>query len=150
MKLIAFCLLAVCCYSLANTETNGAGRSIKSIKLQEVLNFLKETRENLQPSEQLLNTPPQDIEDCCCLPALECFRKNLLEQLSGAEGERRKLLKSLRHPLTASGLNFCTSANNQTTCQSCDSHPKQNVATFFNRMETLIQSAITRLNMNGE
>ncbi|XP_060903664.1 interleukin-21 [Labrus mixtus] len=140
--IVFFCLFAACCFSLATA--NGTGRSQESRKLEEVLRHLRAVKESLQQTELLLNTPPQNIQDCCCLPALQCFRDNLPVQ-NGAEKKRVRLFKSLNHPLTERGLNFCATGNNLASCQACASHPKQNATIFFNRLETLIQSAFTRL-----
>ncbi|XP_034546857.1 interleukin-21 [Notolabrus celidotus] len=148
MKLIVFCLFAFCCCSSAGSVTNGIGRSQESRKLQEVLRHLKDMKASLQQSEQLLNTPPQNIEDCCCLSALQCFRDNLPGQVNGAERKRVRLFKSLNKSLTMKGLKFCDSENATSTCQACASHPKQNTTIFFNRLETLVQRAITRLSTN--
>ncbi|CAJ1059143.1 interleukin-21 [Xyrichtys novacula] len=144
MKLIVFCLFAFCCYPLASSVTNGFGRSQESRKLEEVLSDLKKFKDSLQNSQQLVYTP-QNIEDCCCLSALQCFRDNLPD---GAGKKRVKLYRSLKDPLTVKGLNFCDSENAQTTCQACSAHPQQNATVFFNRLETLIKSAIMRLRMN--
>uniref|UniRef100_UPI0037E81A29 interleukin-21 n=1 Tax=Semicossyphus pulcher TaxID=241346 RepID=UPI0037E81A29 len=147
MKLIVFCLFAVCCCSLASAVMKGIERSQESRKLEEVLRHLRDVKGSLQHSEKLLNTPPQNIEDCCCLSALQCFRDNLPMQTDIAEKKRVRLFKSLKHPLTVNGLNFCTSGNNE-TCQACASHPKQKAEIFFKRLEALIQNAITRLRTN--
>ncbi|XP_041800361.1 interleukin-21 isoform X2 [Chelmon rostratus] len=116
-------------------------------KLQEVLRQLNAVKSSLQHNEQMLNTPPKNIEDCCCLSALHCFRTNLQVQFNITERNRSKLYRSLNHHFTESGLNFCNSGNVRPTCQDCDSHPKENASEFFNRLESLIQRAIARLSM---
>ncbi|KAM3612922.1 uncharacterized protein V6R79_017203 [Siganus canaliculatus] len=146
MKLVAFCLFAVCCLSLANTKTNKE-RSLERNKLLEVLRQLQNVKMNLQHSEQMFNTPPKNIEDCCCLSALQCFRNNLHGQFNVTERNQRQLYRSLKHSITERGLNFCRSENTQPTCQDCASHPKENAKEFFNRLESLIQRAITRLSL---
>ncbi|XP_045885712.1 interleukin-21 [Micropterus dolomieu] len=145
MKLVVLCLFAVCCFSLANTSTN-----ITERKLQEVLRQLKDVRLSLQQHDQnmTLNTPPRNIEDCCCLSALQCFRANLQVKFNAADRKTNKLYRSLSNPITERGLNFCNSGNVMSTCQDCDSHPKENATEFFNRLESLIQMAITRRSMN--
>ncbi|XP_071314302.1 interleukin-21 [Trachinotus anak] len=151
MKLVVLCLFAVCCYSLANTTTaNGPNEIILRRKLEEVLRQLNEVRENLQHEEKMLNTPPENIEDCCCVSALRCFRDNLKVHFNDTERKQRKLFKSLQSPLTERGLAFCESGNNtvsQSSCQGCESHPKAKVQDFFNRLESLIQRGITKLSM---
>ncbi|XP_070693338.1 interleukin-21 [Pempheris klunzingeri] len=150
MKLVVLCLLAVCCSSLANTSTNRSDESLKMRKLHEILKQLKSVKNSLQHNGQMLNTPPQNIEDCCCLSALQCFRANLQVQFNTTERTQstNKLYRSLTSSITERGLDFCKSGNVKPTCQDCDSHPKENVKEFFKRLESLIQRAITRLSMN--
>uniref|UniRef100_A0A3P8RPL9 Interleukin n=1 Tax=Amphiprion percula TaxID=161767 RepID=A0A3P8RPL9_AMPPE len=131
MKLVVFCLLAVCCCSLANTDV----KDMQKRKLQEVLLQLSDVKESLQHSEQELRTPPKNIEDCCCLSALQCFRANLNVQFNITEKRKqRRLYNSLRDPFTVRGLDFCNS-----TCQDCASHPKEKASEFFSRLESLIE-----------
>ncbi|XP_076595935.1 interleukin-21 [Chaetodon auriga] len=144
MKLVVICLFAVCCCFLANTSASTLERK----KLQEVLRQLSVVKANLQHNEQMLNTPPKNIEDCCCLSALHCFRTKLQVQFNITERNRSKLYRSLNHSITERGLDFCNSGNVRPTCQDCDSHPKENAREFFNRLESLIQRAIDRLSMN--
>ncbi|AWP11683.1 putative interleukin-21-like [Scophthalmus maximus] len=96
----------------------------------------------------MLSSPPENIEDCCCLSALECFRANMQVHLNVTGRKLHKLLRSLKNPLTLSGLDSCKSGNDTLTCHDCDSHPKVNVQEFFNRLESLIQRAISRLVMD--
>ncbi|XP_058505025.1 interleukin-21 isoform X2 [Solea solea] len=117
-------------------------------KLQEVLKQLKDVKENLQHNNKTLNTPPANVEDCCCQSALECFRANMQVHFNIAEKTQSKLYKSLKKPLTVSSLDFCNSGNNMPTCDRCDEHPKVNVQEFFKRLESLIQRGITRLTMD--
>ncbi|XP_070819386.1 interleukin-21 [Chaetodon trifascialis] len=144
MKLVLTCLFAVCCCFMASTSANILQRK----KLQEVLRQLSAVKANLQHNEQMLNTPPKNIEDCCCLSALHCFRTTLQVQFNITERNRSKLYRSLNHNITEKGLDFCNSGNVRPTCQDCDSHPKENASEFFNRLESLIQRAIDRLSMN--
>ncbi|XP_044061888.1 interleukin-21 [Siniperca chuatsi] len=148
MKLLVFCLIAVCCSSLASTTTNNDKLVRK--KLQEVLRQLNDVKESLQHNEKnkTMNTPPNNIEDCCCLSALQCFRANLQVQFNITERKTSKLYRSLKNSITERGLNFCNSATVTSTCQDCGSHPKEHATEFFNRLESLIQKAITRLSMN--
>ncbi|XP_073342435.1 interleukin-21 [Pagrus major] len=147
MKLVVFCLFAVYCCSLANTATREVDRTLARKKLQEVLKQLNAVKLSLQQSEKMLNTPPKNIEDCCCLSALKCYRFNLEVHFNVREGKQRQLFRSLNNPFTERGLNFCNSPNVNSTCQDCDSHPRQNATEFYNRLESLIQMAISRLTM---
>ncbi|KAG7517494.1 interleukin-21-like isoform X2 [Solea senegalensis] len=141
MKLIVFCLLAVCAVAAAD-------RTLQRRKLQEVLRQLKDVKENLQHNKTMLNTPPENVEDCCCQSALECFRANMQVHFNITEKKQSKLYRSLKKPLTLSSLDFCNSGNNMPTCDKCDEHPKVNVQEFFKRLESLIQRGITRLTMD--
>lgn len=42
------------------------------------------------------------LQDCCCLPALECFRANLNLQFKATEKNHIRFYKSLQNPLTVS------------------------------------------------
>ncbi|XP_008289221.1 interleukin-21 isoform X2 [Stegastes partitus] len=118
-------------------------------KLQEVLLQLNDVKKSLQDSDKELNTPPKNIEDCCCLSALECFRDNLKSPFNmTAQRKQRKLFLSLMNQLTVRGLDFCNAGNATSTCQTCDSHPKEKAQEFFSRLESLIQRAIIKLSMN--
>ncbi|XP_034453447.1 interleukin-21 [Hippoglossus hippoglossus] len=92
----------------------------------------------------MLNSPPHDVENCCCLPALECFHANLIVHFNGTNKIHKKLNRSLNSSITKSGVEYCPSGNNTTTCHDCDSHPKVNVQEFFDRLESLIQRALSR------
>ncbi|XP_040904916.1 interleukin-21 [Toxotes jaculatrix] len=141
MKLVVLCLFAVCCCSLANTTNSRK-------KLEEVLRQLRDVKTSLQNDDKMLNTPPENIENCCSLKALECFRANLKLHFNINEKKQSKLYRSLTHTLTVNGLDFCNSGNKTLPCQHCDSHPKAPAQEFFNRLESLIQRGITRLTMN--
>nr|XP_046261819.1 interleukin-21 isoform X2 [Scatophagus argus] len=145
MKLVVFCLFAVCCCSVASRSTGSIDKTQQRRKLQEVLRQLKAVKDIIPLSEGMLNTPPNNIEDCCCLSALQCFRANLQVQFNMTERHQSKLYRSLRNPITESGLDFCNSQDVTSTCQDCTSHPKENAKEFFNRLESLIQRAISRL-----
>ncbi|XP_035767075.1 interleukin-21 [Neolamprologus brichardi] len=93
----------------------------------------------------MMNTPPKDIEDCCCLTALTCFRETLLEHFGISGKYQKKLYKSLNHTLTISGLNFCNTETSTTNCSTCHSHPKENASEFFNRLESLVQRGLSRM-----
>uniref|UniRef100_A0A8C9XTP5 Interleukin-21 n=1 Tax=Sander lucioperca TaxID=283035 RepID=A0A8C9XTP5_SANLU len=137
MKLVVFCLFAVCCGSLASTSTNTPDVPLQIRKLEEVLRQMEALRGNMQNNDQMLNTPTVDIEDVCCLSALQCLSASLNVQYNVTENKpKTKLLKSLRSHITVSKWS---------TCQDCTSHPKENATTFFNRLESFIQKAITRL-----
>nr|UXX34737.1 interleukin-21 protein [Channa argus] len=145
MKLVLLCVFAVCCGSLANPITNVATK-IQRRKLQEVLRQLNEVK-SLQHNETMLSAPPENIEDCCCLSALQCFQRNLNEHFNMAEKKQQKLHRSLTSQITVKGLEFCSPGTNF-ICQNCSSHPKVSVQEFFNRLESLIQRAIVRLSMD--
>uniref|UniRef100_A0A8D3A5Q8 Interleukin n=1 Tax=Scophthalmus maximus TaxID=52904 RepID=A0A8D3A5Q8_SCOMX len=146
MRLSALCLFAVCCCccSLVNAAaTAAAAKTDQGRKLQEVLRQLSDVKDSVQFNEKMLSSPPENIEDCCCLSALECFRANMQVHLNVTGRKLHKLLRSLKNPLTLSGLDSCKSGNDTVrgnlTCHDCDSHPKVNVQEFFNRLESLIQ-----------
>uniref|UniRef100_A0A665TS72 Interleukin n=1 Tax=Echeneis naucrates TaxID=173247 RepID=A0A665TS72_ECHNA len=148
MKLIAVCLFAACCYSLASAIiTNGPDTTYQRKKLEEVLRQLYDVKEIMQHNEKMLSTPPENIEDCCCLSALQCFKANMEVHFNTTERNQKKLLKSLKSHLTMRGLNFCNSESQMSTCQTCDSHPQVTVQVFLNRLESLIQRGITKLSM---
>ncbi|XP_075904312.1 interleukin-21 [Nelusetta ayraudi] len=148
MKLLGFCLLVVCCccWSLASPPKNRRSFSLQRSKLEEAYRQLRSVKQALQHSEKLLYTPPKNIEDCCCLPALECFRANFNLTFQATEGHHRKFYRSLENPITVRGL--CDSQSSNSTCQDCHAHPKQSAQEFFNRLESLIQKAIARLSDN--
>ncbi|XP_068182448.1 interleukin-21 [Antennarius striatus] len=137
--------ISVFCCSLARVSTKWVDRTLQRKKLQEVLIQLNAVKVTLQHSEQQLNTPPMDIEDCCCLSALECYRANLHVQFNTTERNHRQLSRSLKNHLTKSGL--CDSHKANSSCQDCASHPKENATEFFNRLQSLIQKGIDRLSM---
>ncbi|XP_039976342.1 interleukin-21 isoform X2 [Xiphias gladius] len=145
MKLVVLCLFAVCCWSLANTTTTEGPTRGQTRKLQEVLRQLNDVRESLQ-NDTMLNAPPENIEDCCSLTALECFRSSLQAHFVTTQKKMSKLIKSLRNSLTVNALNFCTQGNVEPTCSECGSDGEVNVQEFFNRLKSFIQEGITRLN----
>ncbi|KAM9357033.1 interleukin-21 [Symphorus nematophorus] len=118
---------------------------MQSRKLQEVLRQLDKVKDSLKHEEQMLRTPPQDIEDCCCLSALKCFQANMKVQFNMTEKNQNKLYNSLKHRLTESGLDFCNSGHENSNCQACTSHPQEKASEFFNRLRSLIERAINRL-----
>ncbi|XP_074505176.1 interleukin-21 isoform X2 [Sebastes fasciatus] len=141
MKLVVFCLFAVCCSSLASTSANRTGKPMYKKKIEEVRRHLKIWRESLQHNEQMeLSTPPRNIEDCCCLSAWQCFRANLNVQFNVTEIRNKKLYRGLHSHITEKGLcNSSDSGNAQSTCQDCASQPKENAREFFDRLENLMQ-----------
>ncbi|XP_037118445.1 interleukin-21 [Syngnathus acus] len=144
MKLVLLCLLTVCCASLACAD----GVTLERRKLLEVLKQLGDVKNSLERKNLLLNTPPQNIEDCCCLSALRCFRASLHVHFNMTERNQNKLYRSLKHPITERGLDFCESGNGVSTCEMCASHPKATTREFVSRLESLIQKAISRLSAN--
>nr|XP_057908994.1 interleukin-21 [Doryrhamphus excisus] len=142
---VLWCLLALCyCFSLAG----GTDMTLERRKLVEVLQQLGEVQDSLQHRELLVNTPPRNIEDCCCLSALRCFRANLQVQFNVTERKQEKFYRSLKHPITERGLDFCRSGKAVPNCKTCESHPKENAQEFVNRLRSLIQRAISRLSQN--
>lgn len=139
MKLIVFCLFTVYCCSLVKASP------LERKKLQEVLRELKMLKRDLPNTELMMNTPPKDIEDCCCLTALTCFRETLLEHFGISGKYQKKLYKSLNHTLTINGLNFCNTETSTNNCSTCHSHPKEKASEFFNRLESLVQRGISRI-----
>nr|UOV22688.1 interleukin 21 [Oostethus manadensis] len=71
-------------------------------KLVEVLEQLNQVQDSLQHRQLLVNTPPRNIEDCCCLSALRCFRANLQVRFNVTERKQKKFYRSLKHPITVS------------------------------------------------
>ncbi|XP_028315101.1 interleukin-21 [Gouania willdenowi] len=114
-------------------------------KLQETLRELNQVQNTMRQKEQMLNTPPENVEDCCCVSALTCFRANLQVQFNLTQGSPRKLYRSLKHSLTVKALDFCNTRSTTTSCQTCDSHPKEEAGVFFSRLKSLIQRGITKL-----
>ncbi|XP_019747755.1 interleukin-21 [Hippocampus comes] len=144
MKLVVVCLLAVCCASFASAT----GVTLERRKLLEVVKQLGDVKDSLERRELLVNTPPQNIEDCCCLSALRCFRASLHVQFNVTERKQDKLYRSLKHPITERALDFCKTGNAVSTCETCDSQPKATAPEFVKRLESLIQRAISRLSDN--
>ncbi|XP_078025686.1 interleukin-21 [Epinephelus lanceolatus] len=142
MKLVVFCLFAVCCTSLASTSAN---RKFER-KLQEILRLV-DTVKKQQHTKLDLHTPPQNIEDCCCLSALKCFRANMGVHFNISEQFQGKLYSSLNHTLTVNGLTVNNSRNTECTCGDCDLHQTTNATVFFSRLRTFIEKGLTRLRM---
>ncbi|XP_075961240.1 interleukin-21 [Anarhichas minor] len=143
MKLVVFCLFAVWCSSLGGTSSP---LTAQRRKLKEVLGQLSVVRRILEHNEKMLNTPPQNVEDRCCLSALRCFRTNLNVHFDVTEIKQKKLYRSLVNENTERSLCNSTTSGDA-TCQDCDSHPKKTTREFFNRLESLIQKGIARLSM---
>ncbi|CAK6965338.1 interleukin-21 isoform X2 [Scomber scombrus] len=101
----------------------------------------------LTHSELTLHTPPQNIEDCCSMSALQCYRANL-QVFNSQDRKMSKLIKSLNSHITVRGLDFCDSGAAEPNCTECHLHPKENANEFFNRLESFIQKAITRLTVD--
>uniref|UniRef100_A0A8C9XVW3 Interleukin-21 n=1 Tax=Sander lucioperca TaxID=283035 RepID=A0A8C9XVW3_SANLU len=134
MKLVVFCLFAVCCGSLASTSTNTPDVPLQIRKLEEVLRQMEALRGNMQVGSSTFTFSqlcPCTVADVCCLSALQCLSASLNVQYNVTENKpKTKLLKSLRSHITVSKWS---------TCQDCTSHPKENATTFFNRLESFIQ-----------
>ncbi|KAK5864421.1 hypothetical protein PBY51_015665 [Eleginops maclovinus] len=132
MKFVILCLFAVFCSSLARTVPT-------EHVLKEVLRNLKLLKQRVKSNEHMMNTPPRNIEDSCC--PLQCFQDNL-SSLSNVI-TARKLSMSLNSTIIENGI--CSSGNNKMLqCTDCDTHPKKSAREFFDRLETLVQKAITR------
>ncbi|XP_061747693.1 interleukin-21 [Nerophis ophidion] len=121
--------------------TNGADGDVMWRKLKEVLQQLNKVKDSLQRRHLLVSTPPQDIEDCCCPSALQCFKYNL-QQFNLTEREQRKFHRGLKHSLTEKAMDFCASGQPVNKCKTCDSYPKKNAMEFLQRLESLIIRAI--------
>ncbi|XP_060934932.1 interleukin-21 [Limanda limanda] len=153
MKLVVLFLAAVCCCCCS---LGSAGeKEDQKYKLQEVRSQLGQVKKleqvkKMMQNETMLNSPPHDVEDCCYLSALQCFHDNLEVHFNGTRGIQRKPLRSLRrslkNPLTKKAVEHCPpEKKTTTTCHECNSQPKVNVTVFLDRLESLIQQALTRL-----
>ncbi|XP_053285536.1 interleukin-21 isoform X2 [Pleuronectes platessa] len=142
MKLAVLFLVAVCCCC-----SLGFAGSKERNKLEEVREHLKNLRTTLlQNKGTMLHSPPHDVEDCCYRSALQCFHSNLVVHFKATSKTQTKFNRSLRHPLTISGVKHCPPPNNTATiCPSCDLQPKVSVEVFIDRLNSLIQKAISRL-----
>ncbi|XP_067454531.1 interleukin-21-like [Thunnus thynnus] len=157
MKLIVLYLLAVCCYSLANTSQ----QTIEQRKLREILKDLNGVQKSLQHSEMMLNTP-QNIGDHCSVSALKCFQEELEDHFNMSKSEDRtqkrffrslgrqsKRISSLQHntilkphffhPFQVSAVKLGEQGSAASNCTKCNEYPKENVAQFFEKMKSLIQ-----------
>ncbi|XP_042275628.1 interleukin-15-like [Thunnus maccoyii] len=144
MKLIVLYLLAVCCYSLANTSQ----QTIEQRKLKEILKDLNGVQRSLQHSTMMLNTP-QNIGDHCSVSALECFQEELEDHFNMSKSEDRtqkKFFRSLGRQITVSAVKLGEQGSAASNCTKCNEYPKENVAQFFEKMKSLIQMALARLN----
>ncbi|XP_029967194.1 interleukin-21 isoform X2 [Salarias fasciatus] len=148
MKLLFLCLLAALCGAWGTTTTTSNDRIQDLRKLREVLKELRTVNRSLQNSEQMLSIPPQDLEDCCCVSALQCYRDSMKVHLNVTESKQKKLYNSLKHSYTIRSLNFCNSGNTATTVPACDSYPKEKARDFLKRLESLIQRAVSNLTKN--
>ncbi|XP_024918873.1 uncharacterized protein LOC112488160, partial [Cynoglossus semilaevis] len=127
-----------CCAVVRTTEIR---------KLQEVLRQLSYVKDGLQDNEKMIYTPETNEQDCCGQSALRCFRAAMKVHFNVSEKRLSMLHKSLENPLTIKGVNFCNSGNSTKTCSACDSYPKAKPKAFFNKLESFIQLAITRLSV---
>ncbi|MEQ2185989.1 hypothetical protein GOODEAATRI_024083 [Goodea atripinnis] len=143
MKLVAFCLFAVFCCSLALPTLKP--RYIN--KLKETLDELRRFKTNLTNTEKMekrVNMPPKDIQDCGCLSALKCFEEGV--STFNSTPYQIKLFRSLRNPTTAGALQFCAK-DSTPSCSECKAHPTESVDRFLSDLESLIQMGITKLKM---
>ncbi|XP_053285535.1 interleukin-21 isoform X1 [Pleuronectes platessa] len=108
MKLAVLFLVAVCCCC-----SLGFAGSKERNKLEEVREHLKNLRTTLlQNKGTMLHSPPHDVEDCCYRSALQCFHSNLVVHFKATSKTQTKFNRSLRHPLTISGVKHCPPPNN--------------------------------------
>ncbi|XP_024136463.1 uncharacterized protein LOC112151674 [Oryzias melastigma] len=138
IKILVFCLFAVCYCSLAKAEPH----TIR--KLKEVLIQLNSLRKTMKDNRQMVHSP-KNFESCCSLKALDCFQNALKEDLNASES---KLYKSLTKSITRQGIKFCDEKKTPESCLNCTSYSKENLPEFFIRLESLIQKSITRLSLN--
>uniref|UniRef100_A0A3B5PXS9 Interleukin n=1 Tax=Xiphophorus maculatus TaxID=8083 RepID=A0A3B5PXS9_XIPMA len=137
MKLVAFCLLALCCCTLAMP----APMKTSSIrKLRETLFELRkfnDTLTSMDKTEKRVNMLPKNTEqECGCLSALKCFEEGV--STFSHTMQQIKLFRSLRNKLTISGLQFCAK-DSTPSCSECKTHPTESVDEFLNQLESLLQ-----------
>ncbi|KAJ0049735.1 hypothetical protein NL108_000591 [Boleophthalmus pectinirostris] len=144
MKLLLLSLFTVvCCVWVNATVEDQIGRH----RLDELLVYLRAVKKNMQNGDNLVSTPPQDVQDHCCLTALECFGTTLHLQFNAAHVKHvRKLIRGLRSRTTEKTMSFCHSNTTLPNCQdSCNMHPKKSANEFLQKLESLIQRANTNL-----
>ncbi|XP_031647259.1 interleukin-21 [Oncorhynchus kisutch] len=134
MKLLVCCLLAITCCVLANVD-----KVKRTMKLTEVLKELRELNKSVAHNGMMLNTPTLDIEECCFLSALECFRKMVPSLKAKQKKLQRKVIKNLS-PLTFGGVDSCSREERENkVCQGCDSYPMKDSREFVKKLESLLQ-----------
>uniref|UniRef100_A0A4W5RH28 Interleukin-21 n=1 Tax=Hucho hucho TaxID=62062 RepID=A0A4W5RH28_9TELE len=130
MKLLVCCLLAITCVLV------DANKGERLLKLAEVIRELKALNKSVKHNSVMLNTPSMDLEECCSLSALECFRRHLK---AGDNRLQRKVVKHLRSPLILKSLDSCSREEREkTVCQGCDSYPKDSQE-CVQQLESLLQ-----------
>nr|XP_046178825.1 uncharacterized protein LOC124010443 [Oncorhynchus gorbuscha] len=140
MKLLVCCLLAITCCVLANVD-----KVERTMKLTEVLKELRQLNKSVAHNGMMLNTPTLDIEECCFLSALECFRKMVPSLRAKQKNLQRKVIKNLS-PLTFRGVDSCSREERENkVCQGCDSYPMKDSREFVKQLESLLQKAMNRL-----
>ncbi|KAL4641616.1 IL-21 [Arapaima gigas] len=111
-------------------------------KIKEVLREVTALSQNLQHDGLLLNTPSRDIDECCFLSALPCFRDNVR-----LVNTIRKSIFPLKisHSLNSTSLmnavySTCVQYGVQDAdCAACDSYPKKNSKEFIKELERLLE-----------
>ncbi|KAJ8372102.1 hypothetical protein AAFF_G00294660 [Aldrovandia affinis] len=78
------------------------------LKLSEVRKELDVLGKGLQHEGLMLNTPTNDIEECCSVSALQCFRENVPLLRANNKNLQRKLTKNLRSSKIVASVNTCS------------------------------------------
>ncbi|CAB1337345.1 unnamed protein product, partial [Coregonus sp. 'balchen'] len=126
--------IAVTCCVLVD-----AVKDERSLKLTEVLKELKALNKSVEHNSVMLNTPSLDMEECCSLYALECFRAMVPHLTARNKQLQHKFAKSLRNPLISTSLDSCSlEEREKTVCQGCDSYPKDSQK-WVQQLESLLQ-----------
>ncbi|KAG5845453.1 interleukin-21 isoform X2 [Anguilla rostrata] len=115
------------------------------LMLKEVAMDLDRLEKSLQKGV-MLHTPTNDIDECCSLSVLECFRGNVNLLQATQKKLQHKLFKKLMNPMIVSNMNFCTLEETQKAiCPPCNSYPKRNSEQFVKELRLLLQKATARL-----
>ncbi|KAG7461985.1 hypothetical protein MATL_G00197050 [Megalops atlanticus] len=118
----------------------------RTLKLTEVMKELNLLNRGVQHNGLRLNTPTSDVEECCALKALSCFRENLQLLPTANKRHQHKLTKSLKSQMIVNSVNTCSQEEIQkATCPRCDSFPKRDTKEFVRELESLLQKTYSRL-----
>ncbi|XP_036407692.1 interleukin-21 [Megalops cyprinoides] len=141
MKLPVCCLLAI-----ALSSVMCAVLDQRILKLTEVMKELNLLNRGVQHNGLRLSTPTSDVEECCALKALSCFRENLQLLPAANKRHQHKLTKSLKSQMIVNSVNTCSQEETQNaTCPRCDSFPKRDSREFVRELESLLQKTYSRL-----